>query len=112
MLLPALMLMVLFAVQFAIWAHAGSVVQAAAAQGDQVARSLGSTPADGVRSAQSFIAEVGSGVVVSPSVTAKVMPGGIVEMSVRASAEAILPGLHFGVSAVRLGPIQEFRSSQ
>jgi len=45
---PVVMLLLLVAVQLALWAHAAQVVQLAASEGDRTARSIGGGPAAGV----------------------------------------------------------------
>ncbi len=110
-LVPAIMILLLFVVQACLWAHAASVVQAAAQQGEQTASGLGGSTAAGEASARSFLASTGGGSVQAPSVHAQVFPGDMVAVQISASAESIIPGLHLEVSAVRTGPRQEFRVS-
>ena len=109
--LPAAMLVVLFAVQAALWAHAATLVQAAAGEGDQVARALGGSVASGEAQARAFLRDSGSAVVTDPQVSTSVLAGGMVQMKVSGTAEGVLPWLHLHVSAVRIGPLQEFRVS-
>lgn len=109
--LPALMILLLLVVQYALWAHANALVQSAAAEGDQAARAVGGTPAAGVVAAQGFLRATGAKLVVGPTVTANVQAGGMARVDVSAQVETILPGIHIGVSATSIGPIQEFRSS-
>ena len=112
---PVAMLLVLVAVQMALWAHAAAVVQAAAAQGDQAARaygsSIGSDLSAGVSSARAFLHNERSGVVVGPTVVASLLPADVAEIRVEGHAEPILPWLSLPVSATRVGPVQEFRQT-
>lgn len=98
---------ILGAVQFALWSHGGSVVQAAAAQGDATARDLGGTPAAGVAAAQGMLRLAG-GVLVHPHVAASAT-GGTVTVSVAAEVTALLPGLDLRVHAAVSGPTQAYR---
>jgi len=104
------MVLVLFVVQAALWAHAAQVVGSAAAQGVQAATDLGGTLAEGEASAGAFVASDGS--VVHPVVTVSAIPGGEVEVRVTATADSIVPLLHLDVGATRLGTLQQFRSSE
>ena len=52
---PVVMLLLLVAVQFALWMHATQVVQLAASEGDRSARSLGGGPVAGVTTARRVV---------------------------------------------------------
>ncbi len=108
--IPVVMVLLLLVVQFALWAHAAQVAQLAASEGDRVARSLGGSPASGQTTAQAIAAGAGSD-LASSSVTADVMPGDVARVSVVGSAVTIFPWLSLPVSAVQVGPVQEFRVS-
>ncbi len=111
LVVPVLMVILFLIVQFALWAHAAQVAQLAASEGDRSARSLGGGPAAGVSRAQSILQGPGSGLASSTAVAA-VMPGDLVRITVTGRVVAILPGLSLPVSAVQVGPIQEFRGSE
>jgi Flp pilus assembly protein TadG len=111
LVLPVAMMVILFAVQAALYAHAAAVVQSAAGAGDQVARAFGSSLASGEAEALGYLHQVGSAVVADPQVSASMGPAGMVTIEVRGVAESVLPGVRLGVSAVRTGPLQEFRVS-
>lgn len=106
------MLMVLVGVQACLWAHAGTLVQTAAAEGVQVACDRGGSVDAGIARAQQFLAEAGSSSVAAPQVQASEPAAGLVEVHVRGQAESVLPWLHLGVSATRRGTVQEFRSGR
>jgi Flp pilus assembly protein TadG len=108
-LVPVLMVLVLAVIQFALWAHAASVVQSAAAEGSQVARDVGGSAGAGEIRAQAAVSRLGSAVVQSPQVHA-FRDTDSAGVSVRAVAEPILPFLRFTVSATSSGPTQRFRS--
>lgn len=98
---------ILAAVQFALWSHAGSVVQAAAAQGDAAARDLGGTPAAGLAAARGILRLAG-GVLVRPHVAASATSG-TVRVSVAARVITLVPGLDLHVHAAVSGPTQAYR---
>jgi len=106
------MIVLLFAVQACLWAHAATLVQAAASSGEQTAMVVGATPLDGEHEAETELRATGSAVVVQPSVRAQELPGGLIEVQVSGRSEAILPWLHLPVSATRIGVQQEFRGSE
>jgi hypothetical protein len=107
--IPAAMLVILLAVQVCLWAHASTLVQAAATRGDQAACVVGGSLKAGIAEAQLALTDTASQVVKSPSVQASLLPGDEVQVRVTALTESIIPGIHLPVSAVRVGTRQEFR---
>lgn len=57
---PLVLLVLLGVAQAALWAHANSVVQAAAAHGAEIAGSYGATAADGEEAAATFVETAGN----------------------------------------------------
>ena len=112
LVVPVAMLVVLFAVQACLWAHAAALVQTAAAEGDQAACDSGGSVQTGVDRARQFLAATASSSVVDPSVSGSEPEDGQVEVDVSGTAESVLPWLHLTVSAVRRGAVQQFRSSE
>ncbi len=108
---PVVMLLLLVAVQFALWMHAAQVVQLAASEGDRSARSINGGPAAGTASARAVVDGPGSD-VTSSAVTVSVLPGDSEWLQVSGRATSVVPGLSFSVSASAIGPIQEFRSDE
>ncbi|HXX91816.1 MAG TPA: TadE/TadG family type IV pilus assembly protein [Acidimicrobiales bacterium] len=109
-IVPLAMILVLFAVQAGIWAHAATEVEAAAVEGVRVAALSGGQAEPGIRSAQQFLARDAGTIVQAPSVSAAALPGDRVELRVSATAESIVPWIALPLSADRVGTIQEFRS--
>jgi Flp pilus assembly protein TadG len=109
--LPVMMLVILFAVQAAMWAEAAEVVQAAAAVGSETAAGSGSSSAAGVTASESYLLDHGGRLVTAPSASVGNTPGGLLEVRVDATAISIIPFLHLKVSAVRVEPLQKFRES-
>jgi len=105
------MVLILVAVQLALWMHAAQVVQLAASEGDRSARSFGGGPVAGVAAARQVVGGPGSDVGPS-TVSAAILPGDSVELVVSGDATSVLPGLSFTVSATANGPVQQFRSSE
>ncbi len=103
------MLVILLAVQVCLWAHASTLVQAAATRGDQAACVEGGSLKAGIAEAQLALVQSANQVVVNPSVQASLMPNDEVEVRVTGLTESIIPGLHLPVSAIRVGTKQEFR---
>jgi TadE-like protein len=110
-LVPIAMVVVLLVVQICLWAHAATLVQAAATTGEQVATAFGGSSTAGQSAAQTELSLTAAHVIVDPSVRSRDLTGGVVEISVSGTAEAILPWLHLPVSATRDGIRQEFRES-
>jgi hypothetical protein len=111
LVIPVIMLILLALIQFALWAHAAQVAQLAASEGDRAARSLGGGTAAGVSRAQSILRGPGSDLASSEAVVV-VMSGDLARMTVTGNTISILPGISLPVSAVQVGPIQEFRGSE
>ena len=107
--IPAAMLVILISVQACLWAHASTLVQAAATRGEEVACIQGGTVTAGIKEARAALADTASNVVIYPSVDASTLAGDEVQVRVTGDAESIIPGLHLPVSAVRVGSRQEFR---
>jgi hypothetical protein len=111
LVVPVAMLVLAFALQAALWAHAAQLVQVAAARGDDAARQLGGTVGAGVDAARAFVRTEASGLLSRWNVDGRVLPGDVVEIQVRGKVESLIPGVSLPVSAVRAGPMQEFRIS-
>ena len=107
--IPAAMLVILISVQACLWAHASTLVQAAATRGDQVACVEGGSLTAGIAEARLVLADTASQVVIMPSVQESLIGGDAVEVRVTGVAESIIPGLDLPVSAVRIGSRPEFR---
>jgi Flp pilus assembly protein TadG len=111
LIVPVLMVILLAVIQMALWAHAAQVAQLAASEGDRTARTLGGSASAGVSEAQVILQGRGSD-LASSGATITVLPGDLARITVTGRAISILPGLSLPVSAVQVGPIQEFRSSE
>ena len=109
--LPVIMMVILLAIQGALWVEAAEVVQAAAAAGSETAAGSGGSTASGMAAAESYLALHGGQLIVKPSVHVRISPGEVVQVRVDASAISIIPFFDLKVSADRSEPVQEFRES-
>lgn len=105
---PALMILILIAVQFGLWYHASNVARSAAQEGVRAARVEGATAADGEEEARRFLAEAGSKVVGDSGVTAT-RDASSARVEVRGTAAGVLPGIHLPVKAAVQSPVEAFR---
>jgi hypothetical protein len=106
-----MMLVILLAVQAAMWAQAAEIVQSAAALGSQVAAGSGGSLNGGKQAAESYLESHATSLIVSPSVEVTNPKNGYVSVRVSGRTESIVPLFGIGVSAERVEPIQEFRES-
>ena len=109
-MIPVMMLIILIAVQFVLWAEASQAVQLAASEGDRAARVMGGGVAAGQARAEAVLAGSGS-TVTSPSVVVSIRSEAIAQITVSGRAVSVLPWLHLPVSATQAGPLQLFRTS-
>ncbi|NIJ10509.1 hypothetical protein FHU38_000853 [Saccharomonospora amisosensis] len=105
--IPALLLLILLIAQFAIWAHATHIAQAAASQALSAARVQGGSSADGQAEADDVLAQLGSGPLRNPRATVNRGPQ---ESTVDIGGEAasVVPFLHLPVKARAVGPSERF----
>ena len=106
---PAMMLVILLAIQAVMWSQATGLVQEAAAVGAEVSAGAGGSLASGERAAVSYLADHGlsTGVSVDGSRSAE----GVVSIDVAAVPTEILGFGSPRVSASRSEPVQSFRES-
>lgn len=107
---PALMILILLAVQFGLWYHASNVARSAAQEGVRAARVEGATAADGEEEAVRFLAEAGAKMVGSSHVTA-IRDASSARVVVQGTAVGLIPGFHLSVRAVSQSPVEAFRGS-
>ena len=110
-LIPAAMLLFLFVVQMALWAHAATLVEDAASQGDYAACLYGEPVADGQMEAEDVLSTNAGAVVQGSAVQVSVLSGDRVEVQVSGQAESVLPWIHLRVASAQSGAKQEFRGS-
>jgi Flp pilus assembly protein TadG len=108
---PAFFLLVIAAIQFALWSHASHLARAAAEQGVQVASGYGSDQAAGTQAAYQFIEQTGPGTLTNPQVDSTTLAGGVAQVTVTGRAQVLIPWLTLTVSATSDAPLQEYRTS-
>jgi Flp pilus assembly protein TadG len=108
---PVIMILLTVVIQLALWAHASEVAQLAASEGNRAARSAGGSALAGVSRARAVLDGPGAD-VPSSRTTVTELPGGMIKTVVAGTAISLLPGVHLSVSAVVIGPVQEFRGSE
>jgi hypothetical protein len=109
LVVPALMVLVLAGVQFAVFGLASHAAALAAQDGGAAARSAGGGTAEGRRVAMLDIGAIAGGLLLRPQITFVTGPNGEVELRLTAGVPALIPGLHLSVEATSTGPAQEFR---
>ena len=106
---PALMSLIVLAVQFALWQHASAVTKAAAEEGVRAARLEGGTALDGEAEARSFLSQAGPRIVVTPEVSARRSPDEA-RVEVTGAAVTLLPWIRLPVHALAASPVEEYRA--
>lgn len=109
-LVPLLAVLVLLAVQVALWAIADEAVQQVASQAALAAAGLGSTVQAGEAAGRQQASQLGGPVLVDPAVTVTEVDPDTVVAVVTGRAESILPWFHPPVRAQRVATVQRFRS--
>ncbi|MEW6473547.1 MAG: TadE family protein [Actinomycetota bacterium] len=105
---PALMFLIVVAVQFALWQHASAVTKAAAEEGVRAARVEGGSAADGEAEARGFLSQAGPSIVGAPGVSAR-RSFDEARVEVTGTAISLVPWLHLPVRAIAASPTEEYR---
>ncbi|WP_461153839.1 TadE/TadG family type IV pilus assembly protein [Saccharopolyspora tripterygii] len=104
---PALLLLILLIAQFAIWAHATHIAQAAASQALSAARVHRASSADGQAEAQSVLGQLGAGPLIGPHADVNRGPyQSTVEIT--GQAATVVPFLDLPVRGHAAGPSERF----
>jgi Flp pilus assembly protein TadG len=104
---PAVLMMVLLIVQFAVYAHATHIAQAVAAQALAVTRAESGTATDGQREARSVLAQLDPTVLVQVTYNVR-RDATTAQVTVSGTAESVVPGLHLRVSQTARGPVERY----
>ena len=104
---PALLFVILVAVQFALAYHAKTVVTAAAQDGTRSAQAEGASPADGRAVAEAFVAENASRLLDQVVVTVDA-DRDHVRVEVAGRVATVVPGLNLRVRGAASGPTERF----
>lgn len=106
-IVPVLLLLLMLIAQFALWAHATHIAQAAASQALAAARVHGATPADGEATAHHVLAQLGRGPLRDPHVTITRSPRQST-VEITGDTVSVVPLLVLRVQARAAGPTERF----
>jgi Flp pilus assembly protein TadG len=104
---PVLLLVLMFIVQFALVAHARSVVEAAAEQGAVVARRADGTQGGAQAEAVKYLDRLGPKMLTTRSVLASRTPE-IATVTVTGTVISLVPGVHPKVKETSSGPVERY----
>jgi len=100
---PLMLFLLMLIVQFALWAHATHIAQAAANAGVQATRVHGGTIAAGEAQTQAVLDQMSGSTLADPTVTVSRTPTAAT-VTVDGTATAVLPGLSLPVHATVTAP--------
>jgi hypothetical protein len=109
LVLPALMVLFVVGLQFALYGLAEHAAALAVEEGAASVRALGGGPRTGRALALADVHSIAGAMLLHPRVAVVPGPDGTEEVRLIASVPALLPGLHLTVHAVSTGPAEEFR---
>jgi Flp pilus assembly protein TadG len=107
--MPLLLSMVLVIAQWALWAHATHIAQAAASEALSAARVHGGTVAAGQAQAQHVLSQLGRGPLTSPQVSVT-RDAHRAAVTITGAATSVLPFLRLPVHAEVAGPVEVFHA--
>jgi Flp pilus assembly protein TadG len=107
--MPLLLSMVLLIAQWALWAHATHIAQAAASEALSAARVHGGTVAAGQAQAQYVLDQLGRGPLTGPQVSVT-RDAHRVAVTITGAATSVLPFLRLPVHAEAAGPVEVFHA--
>jgi Flp pilus assembly protein TadG len=105
--MPVLLLMVMLIIQAGVWWHATHIAQAAATRAASTAAAYQSSAAAGQSAGSDTLAAIGSGVLKDPSVSVT-RTATTVRVQIDGTAETVVPGVHWHVSAVIVQPVERW----
>lgn len=106
-LMPAVLLLLMLTVQFALWAHGSHLAAAAADLAATTTATLGGDPTDGRAAAADLLARAGNLRDIDIAIATT---GGSVTAHVRGTAPQLVPGIRFGVGASATASVERFTS--
>jgi Flp pilus assembly protein TadG len=104
---PALIFVVMLIVQFALFAHAKSLVEASAEEGAAVARRSDGTEAGAQAESMSYLERQGRKMLTSRSVSAS-RTADTATVTVSGSVLSVVPGFHLRVKETASGPVERY----
>ncbi|MFI9641417.1 TadE family protein [Micromonospora sp. NPDC051925] len=102
---PLLGLLLMVAVQFALWQHASHMAQAAANEGVQTARAYGSNAAAGKTDTEALLRDLSGGALSGTSVTVSRSTTSAT-ITITGRAPSVIPGLTFPVNVTVTAPVE------
>jgi Flp pilus assembly protein TadG len=105
---PALLLLLMLIIQFALWYHASDLATAAAQDGTRAARVEGATASDGAAEANQLLDQTGRSILQGRQVVVE-RTTDMTRVEVRGACIELVPFLHLPVHAVAESPTERFR---
>jgi hypothetical protein len=105
---PALLLLLMLVIQFALWYHASDLATAAAQDGARAARVEGATAADGASRANQLLDQTSRSILQGRQVSVQRGPD-ITRADVRGTCVPLIPFLRLPVHAVAESTTEQFR---
>ena len=102
---PLLMVLLMAAVQFAIWQHAAHMARAAANDGLQTTRAYGSSAEAGTADTATILASLSGNVLNNPQVSAT-RSTTTASVTVTGRAASVIPGLSLPVTITVTAPVE------
>jgi Flp pilus assembly protein TadG len=109
-ILPVVFLFLMSVIQASFWFLARNAALAAARQGVEAARALGSSDTTGHAAAVSFARHVGSGYLLDPNARVLTLGGSTVTATVWGHVPSFIPGFAVNVSETVQAPVERFQS--
>jgi hypothetical protein len=107
--MPALMILLLAGIQFALFGLASHAAALAVAEGGAAARASNGGESVAARLVSQDVAAIAGGLLVRPQVTVAEGAGSQMVVGLSATVPSFLPGLHLTVHTTSDGPAQLFR---
>jgi Flp pilus assembly protein TadG len=104
---PLLLVLMLLAVQFAVWMHATHIAQASAAQALSVARGTAGSAEAGQGQAETVLGQVAQGMLLDPAVEVT-QTNQQVLVRIRGTASSVIPWMHLPVDVTAAGPTERW----
>jgi Flp pilus assembly protein TadG len=113
-IVPVFLAGLMVIVQASVWYLARQAALAAARQGVDAARVLGSAPGAGPRTAVAFARSAASGFLLRPRAYAlnqNATTQGTIQVTVTGTVPSLVPGLALTVTQVAAGPVEKFTTA-
>jgi TadE-like protein len=108
--MPAVFLFIMVVIQASFWFLARDAALAAARQGADAARVLGSSDSAGPAAALAFARHAGEGYLLDPAASSRHSSAATVSITVTGQVPSFVPGVPIHVSETVQAPVEEFQS--